>query len=126
MKLHELKILHKYLVDISIGKKTFEITIHSRRVLSRIPVGYIIRKESGNILRYAAIKMVWKIGELSALFPCQNFFYCHHRILSSGMIVAHDSLFYHGFPHASIFLLIKNGSPGRERNSYKQKRRTIR
>ena len=30
MKLHELKILHKYLVDISIGKKTFELRKNDR------------------------------------------------------------------------------------------------
>lgn len=30
MKLHELKIKHKYLVDVSIGKKTFELRKNDR------------------------------------------------------------------------------------------------
>ena len=30
MKLHELKILHKYLVDVSIGSKTFELRKNDR------------------------------------------------------------------------------------------------
>ena len=30
MKLHELKILHKYLIDISIGIKTFELRKNDR------------------------------------------------------------------------------------------------
>lgn len=30
MKLHELKILHEYLIDISIGKKTFELRKNDR------------------------------------------------------------------------------------------------
>ena len=30
MKLHELKILHKYLVDVDLGKKTFELRKNDR------------------------------------------------------------------------------------------------
>ena len=30
MKLHELKILHEYLIDVSIGKKTFELRKNDR------------------------------------------------------------------------------------------------
>ena len=30
MKLHELKILHKYLIDITIGRKTFELRKNDR------------------------------------------------------------------------------------------------
>lgn len=30
MKLHELKILHKYLIDVTIGKKTFELRKNDR------------------------------------------------------------------------------------------------
>lgn len=30
MKLHELKILHKYLIDVSLGKKTFELRKNDR------------------------------------------------------------------------------------------------
>lgn len=30
MKLHELKILHKYLIDVSLGRKTFELRKNDR------------------------------------------------------------------------------------------------
>lgn len=30
MKLHELKILHKYLIDVDLGKKTFELRKNDR------------------------------------------------------------------------------------------------
>lgn len=30
MKLHELKILHEYLIDVAIGKKTFELRKNDR------------------------------------------------------------------------------------------------
>ena len=30
MKLHELKILHEYLVDVDLGKKTFELRKNDR------------------------------------------------------------------------------------------------
>ena len=44
MKLHELKILHKYLVDISIGKKTFELRKNDRDY------------QEGDLIRFINIK----------------------------------------------------------------------
>ena len=44
MKLHELKILNKYLVDISIGKKTFELRKNDRDY------------QEGDLIRFINIK----------------------------------------------------------------------
>ena len=44
MKLHELKILHEYLIDITLGKKTFELRKNDRDY------------QEGDLIRFIDIK----------------------------------------------------------------------
>lgn len=56
MKLHELKILHEYLIDVSIGKKTFELRKNDRDY----QVGDLIRFIDVREDDYTANKNIYK------------------------------------------------------------------
>ena len=56
MKLHELKILHKYLLDITIGKKTFELRKNDRDYQEGDLIRFINIKEDNDTAKKCLIE----------------------------------------------------------------------
>ena len=52
MKLHELKILHEYLIDITLGKKTFELRKNDRDYQEGDLIRFIDIRENAHKISY--------------------------------------------------------------------------
>ena len=56
MKLHELKILHEYLIDVALGKKTFELRKNDRDY------------QVGDLIRFIDLNATYKIIDGNTLY----------------------------------------------------------